>query len=144
MYSLSLSIFKESISMSIGYYAYSKEIEFTFPLNDFKLIADKDLLEMLFSNFIINAIDAIELDDEEGGKIELSYKSDTNYHIFEIYDSGVSIENKKDLFEAFKSTKVKGNGLGLILSRQIAEAHDGSVDLLESDRKCFQIKIARI
>jgi len=134
---------KKSIDMSVGYYAYSKEISFTFPDEDFTLNADKDLLDMLFSNFIINAIDAIELDDEDEGSIELSYKNDENYHLFYIYDSGVAIENKKDLFEAFKSTKVKGNGLGLVLSRQIAEAHGGCVDLMDTQRKCFEIKIAK-
>ena len=134
---------KASIDMSISYYAYSKDIEFLFPNDDFILNADIDLLDMLFSNFIINAIDAIELDDEEEGKIEIVHSSDVNYHIFQIYDSGVDIENKKDLFEAFKSTKVKGNGLGLVLSRQIAEAHNGLVELLESNKKCFEIKIAK-
>ena len=134
---------KESIDMSIGYYGYSKEIEFRFPEEDFELHADKDLLEMLFSNFIANAIDAIELDENESGLIELSYKKDEKFHIFYIYDSGVDIEDKKELFEAFKSTKVKGNGLGLVLSRQIAEAHDGSVELLDTRKKCFEIKIAK-
>ncbi len=134
---------KESIDMSIAYYSYSKEIEFIFPQNDFVLNADKDLLDMLFSNFIINAIDAIELDDEESGVVELLHSEDEKYHIFQIYDTGIAIEEKKNLFEAFKSTKVKGNGLGLVLSRQIAEAHDGSVDLLETQRKCFEIKIAK-
>ncbi len=132
---------KESIDMSIGYYGYSKDISFIFPQDDFKINADKDLLEMLFSNFIANAIDAIELDDEDEGVVEMKYESDEKYHKFYIYDSGVEIENKKELFEAFKSTKVKGNGLGLVLSRQIAEAHGGEVRLLESDRKCFEIKI---
>jgi len=131
-----------SIDESIGYYACSKEIEFIYPKEDFTLNADKDLLEMLFSNFIINAIDAIELDDEEEGSVEITYTSDNDYHIFRIYDSGIPIENKKELFEAFKSTKVKGNGLGLVLSRQIAEAHNGSVELLESDKKCFEIRLA--
>jgi two-component system NtrC family sensor kinase/two-component system sensor histidine kinase AtoS len=134
---------KESIDMSIAYYSYSKEIEFIFPQNDFLLNADRDLLDMLFSNFIINAIDAIELDDEESGVVELLHSEDEKYHIFHIYDTGVPIEDKKYLFEAFKSTKVKGNGLGLVLSRQIAEAHGGSVDLLETQRKCFEIKIAK-
>jgi len=134
---------KESIDMSIGYYAYSKEISFIFPQNDFDINADRDLLEMLFSNFIINAIDAIELDDEEEGEIEILYKPDETYHKFYIHDSGVAIENKKELFEAFKSTKLKGNGLGLILSRQIAEAHGGSVDLADDDRKCFEIKLLK-
>ena len=139
----SWSKLKESIDLSIGYYAYSKEIRFLFPSEDFTLHADKDLLDMLFSNFLINAIDAIELDDEEEGVIEVVYKNDVNYHIFEIYDSGVAIENKKDLFEAFKSTKEKGNGLGLVLSQQIAEAHNGQVKLLESTKKGFEIKLAK-
>ena len=132
---------KESIDMSVGYYAYSKEIKFLFPQEDFTINADKDLLEMLFSNFIINSIDAIELDEKEEGLIEIVYEKDDVYHTFFIFDDGVDIENKEDLFEAFKSTKVKGNGLGLILSRQIAEAHGGNVNLLNTSKKCFEIKI---
>ena len=134
---------KESINMSVEYYAYSKEITFKFPSKDFSLNADKDLLEMLFSNFIINAIDAIELDDEEEGVIEIVHNETQEYHTFLIYDSGVEIENRDELFEAFKSTKIKGNGLGLVLSRQIAQAHGGSVVLLESDIKCFEIKLKK-
>lgn len=132
---------KNSIDMSIGYYGYSKDISFIFPQQNFTLNADKDLLEMLFSNFIANAIDAIELDDNDSGVIEVVHEKDDKFHKFYIYDSGVEIENKKALFEAFKSSKVKGNGLGLVLSREIAEAHDGSVKLLKSQKKCFEIKI---
>lgn len=133
---------KESIDMSIAYYAYSKSIEFIFPTQNFMINADKDLLEMLFSNFIINAIDAIELDEEEEGVIEVTYETNENFHIFKVYDTGIAIENKEDLFEAFKSTKEKGNGLGLVLSAQIAEVHGGSVILLDSKRKGFEIKLA--
>ena len=133
---------KESIDMSVGYYDYSKEIKFVFPSKDFKLNADKDLLDMLFSNFIINAIDAIELDEVESGVIEITHKKDDLFHTFYIYDSGVEIQNKNELFEAFKSTKVKGNGLGLILSRQIAQAHGGDVSLMDSKEKCFEVKIS--
>ncbi len=133
---------KESLNMSIDYYGYAKEIEFLFPEEDFRLYADKDLLEMLFSNFIANAIDAIELDEEEKGVVEIKHENEGEKHIFYIYDSGIAIENEKELFEAFKSTKVKGNGLGLVLSRQIAEAHDGSVALCGGLPKCFKILIA--
>ena len=135
---------KASIESSIEYYSYSKDIDFSFPNEDFRLNADRDLLDMLFSNFFINAIDAIELDDEEDGVIELTYRSDAEYHIFEIYDSGIPIENSKELFEAFKSTKEKGNGLGLVLSQQIAEAHGGYVELLPTHRKTFRIKLAKV
>ena len=134
---------KESINMSIQYYAYSKDIKFIFPEENFTLNADKDLLEMLFSNFIINAIDAIELDDEDEGVVKILYKDDEKYHKFYFYDSGIEVENKKELFEAFKSTKVKGNGLGLVLSRQIAEAHGGSVVLMDNEKKCFEVKLLK-
>ena len=134
---------KESLDMDIEYYAYSKEITFLFPQKEFTLNADKGLLEMLFSNFIVNAIDAIELDEEEDGVIELIHEEDAKSHRFYIYDTGVEIEDKKNLFEAFKSTKVKGNGLGLVLSRQIAKAHGGYVKLIDSQRKGFEILISK-
>ncbi len=137
------SLLKESIDMSIKYYGYSKDIHFSFPKIDFMINGDKDLLEILFSNFIINAIDAIEEDDNEEGLIEVVYSNDESYHIFKIYDSGIEIKNKKELFEAFKSTKLKGNGLGLVLSRQIAQAHGGSVDISMNKRKYFEVKLKR-
>mgnify|MGYP002639301668 FL=1 len=132
----------ESIHMDMGYYGYSKDITCSFPQEDFTMNADRDLLEMLFSNFIANAIDAIELDDNESGEVEVIYEADTKFHKFYIYDTGIPIEDEKGLFEAFNSTKVKGNGLGLVLSRQIAEAHDGYVKLIEGDRKGFEIAFA--
>lgn len=132
---------KESIDMDISYYSCSKDVKFIFPQKDFSINGDKSLLEMLFSNFIINAIDAIEIDDDEKGKIEIIYDADSTHHIFKIYDSGIAIQNKENLFEAFKSTKIKGNGLGLVLSRQIAQAHGGDVQLIEENSKGFEIRI---
>lgn len=134
---------RESLDVATGYYGYSKDISFKFPNDDFIINGDKDLLEMLFSNFVINAIDAIELDDEDNGSIEIKYSEDKEFHIFKVYDSGIAIENKNELFQAFKSTKVKGNGLGLVLSQQIAHAHGGSVSLLEEERKGFKIKLLK-
>ena len=133
---------KEALTMSIEYYGYSKDITFIFPEEDFTINGDKDLLEMLFTNFLANAIDAIELDDNEDGLVEIKHKTDSQNHIFKIYDSGLAIENKKELFEAFKSTKVKGNGLGLVLSQEIAQAHNGSVSLCDGVSKCFRVLLS--
>ena len=138
----SWNLLHKSLVMACGYYGYSKEISFKFPDVDFEIDGDFELLEILFTNFLFNAIDAIELDDEDDGMVELNYEFKDEKHNFYVYDSGVAIENTKDLFEAFKSTKVKGNGLGLVLSRQIAEAHGGGVELLDNDKKCFGIYIA--
>ena len=132
---------KKALEEIIGYCSYSKEIQFIFMEDDFEIYGDMDLLLMMFSNFIINAIDAIELDDEESGVVEMSYKNDGIYHYFYISDTGVAIVNNSSLFEAFKSTKLKGNGLGLILSKQIAVAHEGDVTLFDVIKKTFEIKI---
>ncbi len=140
---LKWSALLEDIELSMAYYSYAKEINFVFPLNDFEINGDADLLSMLFSNFIFNAIDAIELDDNEEGTIEIQYEEDEHYHIFKVYDSGVEIEDSAALFEAFKSTKEKGNGLGLVLSAQIADAHGGSVKLVDGKKKCFEIRLGK-
>lgn len=133
---------REALLSAIGYYSYGKNIEFIFPEEDFELIGDLDLLTMLFSNFVFNAIDAIELDEEEEGKIEITHAYQGHLHTFEIYDTGIAIENKKWLFEAFKSTKERGNGLGLVLSKNIVESHGGEVGVCEGNRKGFRFTLS--
>ena len=133
---------KKVLDISMGYYNYCKDITFIFPKDEFVLNGDKDLLEMLFVNMLTNAIDAIELDENEDGIIEVRYVNDGAFHRFYIRDSGVAISDKDKLFEAFKSTKLKGNGLGLILCKQIANSHGGDVRLVENDKKEFEVTIA--
>lgn len=134
---------KESLDTAIGYYSYGSDIEFIFDESDFELNGDLDLLSMMFSNFVFNAIDAIELDDKESGFVKIEHKQSDEFHEFYIYDSGIAIEKPKELFSAFKSTKEKGNGLGLILSQQIANAHGGDVILENGNKKCFKISLKK-
>ena len=141
--SLKWSDIAEDIELSIGYYSYGKDIRFELPHTDFTIEGDSDLLSMLFTNFIFNAIDAIEEDEREEGEVRITYEDEDAFHIFKVYDSGVPIENRKALFEAFRSTKEKGNGLGLVLSEQIALAHGGSVSLLDTEEKCFEIRLKK-
>lgn len=135
------TMIRDTLVSAIGYYSYGKTIRFTFPEEDFELFGDLDLLSMMFTNFIFNAIDAIELDDNEEGEIELMHSCENGFHRFIILDSGIQIENKKWLFEAFKSTKERGNGLGLVLARNIAQSHGGDITLFEGDRKGFVITL---
>lgn len=139
---LSWESIERELHQAIGYYSYAKKIEFVFPKENFELSGDLDLLVMLFSNFIFNAIDAIELDEEEEGRVVMTYAYAQEKHHFVITDSGIPIENKKWLFEAFKSTKERGNGLGLVLSKEIAKAHGGDISLFEGEEKGFVITLA--
>jgi two-component system NtrC family sensor kinase len=134
---------RRAIETATGYYSYGKSIRFIFPEDDFALYGDPELLSMLFTNLIYNAIDAIESDESEEGSIEITHELNNGSHRFRIYDSGIAIAQKGILFEAFSSTKERGNGLGLALSRQIARAHGGDVRLAEGKKKEFVVTIDR-
>ncbi len=128
-----LSELEKELKNSIKYYSHSKEIKFLFFLPPIKIKADFDLLLLVLQNMIFNAIDAIEEDEKDFGIVEVLYENSDKFHIINIYDSGKDFEDKTILFEAFKSTKTKGNGLGLALSLEIIKAHGGEIKL--SDKK---------
>jgi two-component system nitrogen regulation sensor histidine kinase NtrY len=94
------------------------------------LDADPDQLEQLLINLIRNAVDAsLDPSLEKPGAVEISWKP--NNHTVEIFvlDEGPGLLNSDNLFVPFFTTKHGGSGIGLILSRQIAEAHGGTVQL---------------
>lgn len=138
------SAFESELSDALNYYTYSKEIDFCFNFAQMPLYADFDLLCIVLQNFLFNAIDAIEESDNENGKVEIKYHNNGEVAIFEIYDNGKMIEDPNMLFEPFKSTKLKGNGLGLALCLQIAQAHGGGIRLLPGDKKVFEISLPQI
>ncbi len=133
----------EELEEAIEFYDFSKDIDFIFNLPKKIMRGDFDLLSIVFQNFIYNAIDAIEESDEERGEINLSYRENKNFHIFKITDNGKEIEDKKILYEPFKTTKTKGHGLGLALSLEIVKAHNGDIKLLENE-KGFEIRIKKL
>ena len=133
---------KKELQEVFKYYSYSKEIKFLFFMPDIEIKADFDLLLLVLQNMLINAIDAIEEDDIEEGVIEILYENSENYHILNIYDNGKDFENKEILFEPFKSTKTKGNGLGLALSLEIVNAHNGKIEIA-TKKKGFKIYLPK-
>ncbi|MCI2235466.1 MULTISPECIES: ATP-binding protein [Helicobacter] len=129
---------QDELEESLSYYTYSKNIHFAFDFSGESFEADFDLLCIVLQNFLFNAIDAIEEGEEEGA-VEISYQKTDKGVVFRIFDNGKPIENPQILFEPFKSTKLKGNGLGLALSLQIIQAHEGSIELLAENKKGFEI-----
>ena len=127
---------------AISHYSYTKEIAFHFDLPHVEIKADFELLNLVLQNFIFNAIDAIEECEKESGNVSIDYVEDEEFVLLHVKDDGKAIENKNILFEPFKTTKTKGNGLGLALSLQIIQAHSGKINLLE-DPKGFEIRLPR-
>jgi signal transduction histidine kinase len=123
----------------VANYSYSKPVAFNFNLPAAAIGADFDLICLALQNMIFNAIDAIEEYDNENGAVVIDYEKDGAFHALKICDDGKPFEDKDRLFEAFYTSKTKGHGLGLILVRQIVEAHGGTITLLE-DRKGFLLR----
>ena len=88
--------------------------------------ADADQLEQLLINVIRNAVDASL---ETGGGVSVGWTRARR--MLEVYvdDEGPGLPNTGNLFVPFFTTKPGGSGIGLVLSRQIAEGHGGTLTL---------------
>jgi nitrogen fixation/metabolism regulation signal transduction histidine kinase len=93
---------------------------------DLAIHADPDQLEQLLINLIRNAADASL---ETGGGVHITWALTGRTLDIVITDDGPGISNTANLFVPFFTTKPSGSGIGLVLSRQIAEAHGGSLTL---------------
>jgi len=89
--------------------------------------ADADQLEQLLINLIRNAADASLV---TGGRVRVGWRSNGARVEICVEDEGLGIANPANLFVPFFTTKPDGSGIGLVLCRQIAEAHGGALTLV--------------
>jgi len=98
--------------------------------------ADAAQIEQVLINLLHNAVDAAL---EMHGNVTLGWREKGNCVEILVEDEGPGIMNPANLFVPFFTTKPEGSGIGLPLSRQIAEAHDGTLALMNrKDRQGAQ------
>ncbi len=87
---------------------------------------DPTLLQQLLINLVKNAIEA---NQDSKKPIAISWQNNNGKLELSIRDHGAGIANPNNLFVPFYSTKQQGTGIGLVLCRQIVEAHHGRLTL---------------
>jgi signal transduction histidine kinase len=79
----------------------------------------------VFINLISNAIEATEGNANTPRILLNAFVTQEHEVIVQVIDNGIGLEDTKEIFDAFMTTKEKGMGIGLAVSRSIVEAHGG-------------------
>jgi len=106
------------------------------PSNNLSLAVDPDQLEQVLINLIRNAVDAAS--ERADPQVTVSWRRLPDSLELTITDNGPGLANTANLFVPFFTTKPKGTGIGLALSRQIVEQHNGHLDLRNRDNEGCQ------
>ena len=120
----------ERVSQLMEAQMEEKSISFTVSVEprSLELTADSALIEQILINLLRNAIDAVGR--RKRPKIELKGRMDTRGRVtIQVADNGSGIleEVQEKIFIPFFTTKKKGSGIGLSLSRQIMRLHRGTI-----------------
>ena len=104
--------------------------------------ADGDQLDQLLINLVRNAVDASI--ETGSGAVSIEWSLDSEQLVMRVKDEGHGIANPANLFVPFFTTKKGGSGIGLVLCRQIAEAHRGTLDLRNREDRTGGEAVLRI
>jgi signal transduction histidine kinase len=116
-----------------GFDARNAVLELDLPTEPVMVGGDADALEQLFLNLLRNAAEALS----DGGRATASVVSSGNSEsvVFRDNGQGMSPAVRARVFEPLFSTRREGTGLGLPISRRLATAHGGSIEIESEEEK---------
>ena len=105
---------------------------------------DRAQMEQVFFNLMKNALEAMK----DGGELTIEIKHDDMSVSVVFHDSGVGMSDEAlaHLFEPYRTTKKKGTGLGLMISRRIVAAHGGEIAVASEEGRgtTFTVRLPRL
>jgi signal transduction histidine kinase len=107
-----------------------------------ELYADRLQIEVILRNLIANAVEAVTPPPADGARVEVRIEAHDAGHLrIVVRDNGPGIDSGRagELFRPFRSGKPTGMGLGLAVSRAIAEAHGGTIEAMHAAHGEFRI-----
>jgi nitrogen fixation/metabolism regulation signal transduction histidine kinase len=115
---------------------------------DIKVFVDPVQLEQTMINLIRNAVESVgerktSANVDESSEVSISWTALTDDLVLWVRDRGVGLLDTANLFVPFYTTKETGSGIGLVLSRQIIEAHGGQLSIRNrEDTTGCEVKIS--
>jgi two-component system, NtrC family, nitrogen regulation sensor histidine kinase NtrY len=109
---------------------------------DVTVHVDADQLEQVLINLLKNAVEATL--EADGGSVRVSWAAKGKLVEIAIEDEGPGVGDTANLFVPFFTTKPEGSGIGLVLSRQIVEAHHGVLSLGSRPDRRGAIAVVRL
>jgi two-component system sensor histidine kinase HydH len=103
-----------------------KRIQIILPTQDTRIFVDVKQMQTVFSNLIVNAIQAID----DKGRIMIQVLDSDGNTVIKVIDNGHGIrkENLHHIFEPLFTTKQNGTGLGLASCKAAIESHGGTIN----------------
>jgi two-component system sensor kinase FixL len=107
------------------------------------LYVDRLQIELVLRNLLANAVESLSAIQRDGARIEVQAHHEKAGIIISILDNGPGVKHSAtaEVFEPFVSGKPTGMGLGLAVSRAIAEAHGGSLDVVPGGHGEFRLAL---
>jgi len=89
--------------------------------------ADRDMLQIVFQNLLVNAAHAME----GRGRVRIGVRAVDSTCVIDVADAGPGIpaDVRAKIFTAFFTTKARGSGLGLPTAKRLVEAHHGRIQV---------------
>lgn len=121
--------------------AFNSNIKFKYNIGEEEVMicGDYQRLKQVLLNTIKNAKEAIK----KNGTIEVEGKKTNGFYVINIIDNGIGMDNEtnKNIGTPFYTTKKEGTGLGVCLSKEIVERHNGSITYFSKLYKGTTVRI---